>query len=138
MTRRLLFVLALPLLWTWAFVLGSYARYAAYARHKGLPTGAGRWLGAAWREVRCLLLTQVWQLRLPWAHRRWSVPDPARGNPVLCVHGFTQNGTNFLRIQRALWRAGRSSEAVLLGVPPQDIGRYAAVLAFLEQPAASH
>jgi pimeloyl-ACP methyl ester carboxylesterase len=107
-----------------------HARFASYRRHKGLPprdrTALG-W-GRVWaREVRALWLAQAWHLRLVGAHRRW-VPRQIHGAPVLCVHGFTQNGTNFLRIQRRLLALGRPSAAVLLGYPPRPIARYAAIL----------
>jgi pimeloyl-ACP methyl ester carboxylesterase len=115
---------------TWAFVLWMHGRYAAYRRFKGLrrrDRGALGWVRVWAREVWALWLAQVWHLRLLGAHRRW-VPDEVRGAPVLCVHGFTQNGTNFLRIQHRLHALGRPSEAVLLGYPPRPVSEYAALL----------
>jgi len=79
------------------------------------------------REVWFLHRMLVWHLQLPWSSRRW-VPPRASGHPVLCVHGFTQDGTNFFPIRRALHARGRVTEAVTLGWPPRELAAYARVL----------
>lgn len=134
-TRRsplwLLLLLPLALLaGVWAFVLGTHARYAQWMRAHDLPLpsrGPLTWAAVWAREVKAVLWILFWQLRLPFAHRPWSPPD-AHGHPVLCVHGFMQNGTNFLPIRRALYRRGRATASVTLGVPPREFASYATVL----------
>lgn len=115
-----------PLAWTWGFVWFMHARFVRYMRHTGRPLPQRSWRAwlAVWaREVRNLLLTQAFHLTAPWAARR-TVVDVVQGHPVLCVHGFTQNGTNFRRIRHALRALGRESESITMGYPPRALDRY--------------
>jgi triacylglycerol lipase len=51
-------------------------------------------------------------------------PRESRGRPVLCVHGFTQNGTNFWGLRRACEARGLATLAVNLGLPFRSVERY--------------
>lgn len=100
----------------------SWLRWRAYLRFKGLTRSFG--LASLLHEVRAYL-------RLGWWHARalgrdgLVVPERSTGVPVLCVHGFTQNGTNFWGLRQALHRRGRATRAVSLGLPARSIERYA-------------
>ncbi len=53
-------------------------------------------------------------------------PHPApTGPPVLCIHGYTMNGSNFFGIRAELERRGRASRAIWLGLPGKRIQAYA-------------
>ncbi|MCB9664602.1 MAG: hypothetical protein H6732_10860 [Alphaproteobacteria bacterium] len=128
--RVLLLALIAPVLWTWAFVLVMDVRARAYLRHTRRQAGSAsvrRQLDTWRREVRALLGVQVSQLMWPVSHAVWTPPHP-RGRAVLCIHGFSQNGTNFWRLRRRLHARGRVTEAVLLGLPPRRVEAYADVL----------
>jgi pimeloyl-ACP methyl ester carboxylesterase len=71
----------------------------------------------------------AWGVLAAWAVRaalrdRLHVPAGADGPPVLCVHGFTQNGTNFWGIRRELHARRRATRAVFLGRPFQPLVGY--------------
>lgn len=126
-------VLALPALaaafafvWTWGFVVFMHVRRWTYARHADEPMprrSSLGWLRVWHREVVALLRMQAAHLWLPWSHRPW-VPAAPVGPAVVLVHGFTQDGTNWLPLQRHLLAHARTSWAVSLGYPPQPIERY--------------
>lgn len=126
----LLVALVAPVLWTWGFVLAMHLRARTYLHHTrraGEPPPAVRQLSVWATEVLALLAVQASQLLAPVAHRTWRPATP-HGRPVLCVHGFTQNGSNFTWLRRRLYARGRPTEAVLLGIPPRRIEAYADVL----------
>ncbi len=108
---------------------GTWFRFARYHRHTGrdLPDGPGwRHRLATWiTEADALLRVAWWKVEA--GPRLLVPPDP--GVPVLCVHGFTQDRTNFTALRRRLWRAGRPSEALDLGLPGRHPRRYAPALA---------
>lgn len=134
----LLLLVALPILllilataWTWVFVLYMHARFWLYMRHTGRPLPRRNpfaWLEVWRREVVYLLRAQIAHLTVLWADRRIEPTTPTSKARVLCVHGFTQNGTNFRALQRALRDVGRMSESVSLGYPPRHLRRYATAL----------
>lgn len=118
--------LVLWLLFVW---FGSvWYRFWRYHRRKGipLPDGPG-WsdrIGHWMREAWALVLIHVW--RMERGPRQLGADAP--GNPVLCVHGFTQDRTNFSALRRRLWELGRPSIAVDLGIPGQHPERLAWVV----------
>lgn len=89
-----------------------HRRFVGYHTHKGLPVPAtfGAWAAS---EARAWSILGWWHLR---AFRRddLRVPERPRGRPVLCVHGYTQNATNFWGLRRAVERMGRPTVAVSL------------------------
>lgn len=96
----------------------SFVRFRAYYQHKGIdapplpPAALARYVV---RESFAMLTFAWWRLR---AARRDGLLHPSgaiAGPPVLCVHGITQDGTNFWGLRRALARRGRASMAVSLG-----------------------
>jgi hypothetical protein len=119
---------------------GTWFRFARYHRHKGLdlPDGDswGERLGAWANESTALM--QVLLYKVEAAPRRLVAPaDP--GPPVLCVHGFTQDRTNFGKLRRTLWDRGRPSEAIDLGLPGRHPSAYAPrLIAALEEIEAEH
>lgn len=136
MTSRralLLAVLLLPALvlaGVWTFVLFMHVRWARWMGREGVPLparGVGGWLAVWSAEVGSLMRMLGWHLMLPWSNRRWTPPTP-RDHPVLCIHGFTQDGTNFFPIRHALHERGRVTEAATLGYPPHDFAHYATQL----------
>lgn len=117
-------------LWTWAFVLIMHARRLQYARHTGLLLPKRSLLRQAlvlWREVWALLQAQAWRLWTPWMWRPWRPPTP-QGHAVVCLHGFTQDGSNFHAIRRRLHARGRATWAPSLGYPPRNVERYVVAL----------
>lgn len=105
----------------------SHLRFATYHRFKGLDLphiGVGEYLALHLRELFAWITLGWWALT---ASLRDGLIRPAEvtGPTVLCVHGFTQNGSNFWGIRRALRRAGRPSRAVFLGFPFRRLSGYA-------------
>ncbi len=123
-------VLLLPVLWTWAFVGFTWGVRARYGKRRDRPlpvrsaTSQARVLS---REVVALLHAQAWRVAHPWSSTR-TCPDQAAGHPVLCVHGFTQDASNWRRVRQALHARGREVDAVSLGYPPRAIDTYAGKL----------
>jgi pimeloyl-ACP methyl ester carboxylesterase len=109
---------------------GTWLRFHRYHRHKGLPTPDGATWGdrvRAWmREAGAIASLLLFKAEL--GPRALPRPGDLRP-PVLCIHGFTQDRTNFSAIRGSLWRAGRSSIAVDLGLPGRAPTRYAPALA---------
>lgn len=80
------------------------------------------------REVGALLVVGLWHLPpFPQAARRRPRVPPT-GPPVLAVHGFMQNGSNWVGLRRRLEAAGRVVESVSLGFPRRPPAAYAAHL----------
>lgn len=123
-------VALLPVVWTWAFVLFTWAARVRYGVRKDRPLpsrSALAQVAVLWREVVALLHAQAWRATLPWASRHVRPPD-AHGHPVLCVHGFTQDASNWRRVRIALHARGRSVDAVSMGYPPRPIDAYVRAL----------
>lgn len=103
-----------------ALALGSAAvglwvhhrRFLGYHAHKRLSHSVtfGRWLSA---EARDFTVLGWWHVR-GFLRDDLRVPSEPRGRPVLCVHGWTQNATNFWGLRRALERMGRPTVAISL------------------------
>jgi len=89
-----------------------HRRWLAYHRRKGSvpPAGALRLVQVESRDAAQLLW---WSVRA-FLRDGWLTPADAAGPPVVCVHGYTQNGTNFWGIRRALAESGRPTAAVSL------------------------
>ncbi|MCA9571759.1 MAG: alpha/beta hydrolase, partial [Myxococcales bacterium] len=96
-------------------VLAFQLRYLQAQRDAGRPVGKLELLRFHLGEARAYVTLGWWHVRaLPVESRR--VPPDAVGEPVLLVHGYTQNSTNMWGLQRALFAAGRPSERVFLGL----------------------
>jgi triacylglycerol lipase len=110
-----------------AAALGVYVhhrRFVGYHRFKGLPAptiGFWRWLAA---DIRAFTTLAWWHVR-GFLRDGLRTPSPTHGRPVLCVHGYTQNATNFHGLRRVLERAGRPTIAVSLWHRLAPIGWYA-------------
>ena len=89
-----------------------HRRWLQYHRRKGLepPAGAYKLAQVESRDGAALLW---WSLRGAWQDGWWR-PEEVTGAPVVCIHGYTQNGTNFWGIRHALAAQGRASVAVSL------------------------
>ena len=126
----------------WVLVVwfgGAWFRFFRYHRKKGLPLPDGpRWsdrIGHWLRESYALLMIHVWRLE----RGPPRLAPAADGDLVLCVHGFTQDRTNFSALRRRLWMAGRPSDSIDLGLPgrhPRKLARK--VIAGLEAMIARH
>ena len=103
-----------------------YARLLAYHRHKGSDVGldpATMALRLA-NEARSYARLASWYPRWP-LEEGWRPHAQPTGRPVLAIHGFTQNATNFVAIRRALELGGRPTGAVSLGIPGRRVRAYA-------------
>ncbi|TVQ90615.1 MAG: hypothetical protein EA397_12350 [Deltaproteobacteria bacterium] len=109
---------------------GTWWRFVRYHRHKGLELPDGPTWGD---RIRAWILEGAAILRLMTYKAEWgprAVPfADDRLPPVFCVHGFTQDRTNFSRIRSVLYGLGRSSIAINLGRPGRAPERYADRLA---------
>jgi pimeloyl-ACP methyl ester carboxylesterase len=104
----------------------SHWRFTAYHRHKGIelpPLSAVDVLRLHVGEALAWFVLGGWVFRAAFQDRL-VVPSVVRGPPVVCVHGFTQNGTNFWGIRQALGARGRPHRAVWLGRPFQPLVGY--------------
>ncbi|MFT7520669.1 MAG: pimeloyl-ACP methyl ester carboxylesterase [Kiritimatiellia bacterium] len=115
-----LFVVMVPVLALVGWMFFTWAWFALYHRHKRMPHVDG----------------PTWRLRvLAWGSESWAIAHLAWWNvyrfvpqarlagelpPVICVHGFTQNASNFVGISRVLREGGRGAISVDLG----RIGRH--------------
>lgn len=107
----------------------SHLRYASYLRHKGerVPIAGLAVVRAIAREVRAIVrLVRMSPTFLFDGYRLGKSAKP--GRPVVCVHGYTQNGTNFFSMRRALARAGHATYAPSLGLPLVPVDVHAALL----------
>lgn len=123
----LLVALVAPLLWTSVFVLFAWVARQRYARLRSRPTPPRpllQTLTVLWHEVTALLHVQSWRIT---PERGTHTLDSAE-HPVLCVHGFTQNASNWRRVRQALHEQGRQTDAVSLGYPPRAVDRYVTAL----------
>ena len=90
-----------------------YGRWVAYYEHKGLaPPGTGRDVLQEEAADSALLVADFVRGFFGDGLRR---PPTVQGPVVFCVHGYTQNGTNFVRLRRALRAAGRPTMAMSMG-----------------------
>src|SRR5688572_29375845 len=87
-----------------------HRRFVGYHLHKQLTHRVtfARWLGAEAQDFAVL----GWWHVLGFLRDDLRVPDRPQGRPVLCVHGWTQNATNFWGLRSALERMGRPTVAV--------------------------
>lgn len=113
-----------------AFVVRMHLGWAAWMRAHGLPLPARTpwgWLRVWAREVAAIAHLVAWHVTLPAAHR---VRTPARvqGAPVLCVHGYGQDASNFHGLRRMLHARGRPTAAVTLAVGPAEFAAYVRAL----------
>lgn len=91
-----------------------HRRFLAYHHHKGVPAPP---IGRAARSA------ELWSIAtLGWWHVRGFLrdgmhqPSPPTGRPVVCIHGWTQNATNFWGLRRALHAVGRPTVGISMWV----------------------
>lgn len=96
------------------------------------------WYRRSERNVAFALTEIVWRVAgeiiayvtLGW----WKLVEPLNrshaptGRPVLCIHGFTQDPTNFRGVRKALAAEGRPAMAVFLGFPGRSLTGYVPAL----------
>jgi pimeloyl-ACP methyl ester carboxylesterase len=109
--------------WVWA-------RFAWYVRHKGgkppgLGTAVRAFAGEAVQASRLVRYGVASALRGDPPH------DPGAGPTVVCVHGYTMNGSNFRALRAALAELGCGSRTLSLGWPGRRVAHYAPRLAAL-------
>lgn len=112
------------------WLLLSHLRFIQYHRHKSIELpklGVGAFIALHARELWAWIVLGWWTLA-GFARDGWRTPPESTGPPVLCVHGFTQNGSNFWGLRRRLFKAGRASRALYLGRPFQPLSGYAVAL----------
>jgi pimeloyl-ACP methyl ester carboxylesterase len=108
----------------------SHLRFIQYHRHKSVqlpPLTAVAFIALHAREVWAWVVLGGWTF-IGVTRDGWRIPPSHTGPPVLCVHGFTQNGSNFWGLRKRLFRAGRASRALYLGRPLQPLAGYAVAL----------
>lgn len=104
----------------------SHVRAHRYHRYKGLELPALGLLGhlrVYARELAAFFTLGLWHLRA-WFAEGWR-GAPAAGRPVVLLHGFTQNGTNWWGMRRALEALGRPTLVVSMGRPLRSIEAHA-------------
>ncbi|MFT4628399.1 MAG: triacylglycerol lipase [Myxococcota bacterium] len=99
-----------------------HSRWVSYHRHKGIPVPPG---GTRWmlEETRDLVVLGVWH-GVGFLRDGLRSPAEPNGRLVVCVHGYTQNGTNFWGLRRALAEAGRPTVAVSMRHRLAPVGWY--------------
>src|SRR5690606_3512219 len=109
----------------WALLAQGMA-FAWHRRHD-LPSGGSpvevvqAWLREAWAFV----VVGSWHVT-GWGRDGLIRPiGEVTGRPVLLVHGFTQNGTNWWGLRRRLRACGHASVAVSLGRPLRSVRAHA-------------
>ncbi len=120
-------VVVAPAIGIGVYLLGAALRWRAYYQHKGVEAPAlpvGAFVRYALGEGVAMVTLMWWRVRAALADALREPEGPVSGPPVLCVHGITQNGTNFLRLRRTLERRGRPTRAVSLGVPGRPLAAY--------------
>lgn len=91
-------------------VVLHHVRFFAYHRHKQLPAPAG--LVPSLRfEARAYLILAWWHVAALFRDGL-RAPEVVRGRPVVFVHGYSQNATNWHGYRRRLERAGRPTVAI--------------------------
>lgn len=110
-----------------AVILFGHRRYLEYCAHKGRP---GPLEGVAllrfvFKELGAMARLGRWQLLGQLGDGLRLGRSRNQGRPVVCVHGFTQNGTNFWGMRRHLERLGHPTCAVSLGLPFRHLEDYA-------------
>lgn len=113
-----------------AWFASTWLRFYRYHKHKGLVPPDGATWGARIRAwiAEGLAIVRMLTFKLEWGPSALPAGvDP--GAPVVCIHGFTQDRTNFSAIRGTLWRGGRSSVSINLGLPGRAPTRYAPSLA---------
>lgn len=89
-----------------------HRRFVRYHEFKGLPqqTAFGTWLRAETLGAGTL----GWWYVTGFLKDGLRVPENAVSRPVLCIHGYSQNATNFVGLRRVLEADGRPTIAVSL------------------------
>ncbi|MEQ1504561.1 MAG: hypothetical protein ABMB14_20145 [Myxococcota bacterium] len=106
--------------------LGLYLhhrRFVDYHRRKGTEpkTTFSRWVAAETRGAGTLA---SWYVR-GFLRDGLRVPARSAGRVVLCIHGYTQNATNFHGLRQVLEADGRPTVAVSLGYRLAPLSWYA-------------
>jgi pimeloyl-ACP methyl ester carboxylesterase len=99
-----------------------HRRFVGYHAHKGLVAvpSFSEWVSAEARGGAVLGYWHVMGLIDSLASSK-----PLTGRLVVCLHGYTQNATNFLGLRRSLQEAGRPTVALSLGYRLAPMSWYA-------------
>lgn len=103
--------------------LWHHARFVHYHRHTRRPL-AVRGRDVLWAEARDTLWLSFYLVRA-LGRDGWLHPTGGTGRPVLCVHGYTQNGTNFWPLRQRLQAEGRPSRSLSMVPGAASIDWYA-------------
>jgi pimeloyl-ACP methyl ester carboxylesterase len=99
-----------------------HRRFVGYHAHKGLVAvpSFSEWVSAEARGAGVLGYWHVMGLI-----DSLSSSKPLTGRLVVCLHGYTQNATNFLGLRRSLQETGRPTVALSLGYRLAPMSWYA-------------
>ncbi|MCA9493123.1 MAG: hypothetical protein KC621_24500 [Myxococcales bacterium] len=121
--------------WMWMLVaavgaavgalLIHHARFLAWHARKGRSAPIG--LGWVWLEARDGLPLAWWMVRA-FLRDGLMQPERASGRPIVFIHGYTQNATNFWGLRRWLHAVGRPTVGVSLHHRLAPVAWYAARL----------
>ncbi len=121
--------LVLPRVLALAFLMLSHLYFAQWTRAVGrrVPISGVALLAYWWTEASAMLTLARQHL---WPRRAGFDRVVEGSRPVLLVHGFTQNASNFHRLREAIEdRLGRPTVAVTLGWPMRhDLDGYVPAL----------
>lgn len=102
-------------------------RFVRYYSYKGLatPWGPLEWFTYHLRELGAAGTLGLWYARGALGALRREPLRQTVCSPVLCIHGWTQNPTNWIGLRTHLEHLGRPTQTVFLGLPPRSIEAYA-------------
>lgn len=95
---------------TFAVAVAHHARFFAYHRHKGTPPPHGL-VWSLRHELQAYLILAWWHVAALFRDGP-RAPPVVRGRPVVFVHGYTQDATNWHGYRRRMERAGRPTVAI--------------------------
>jgi len=124
-------LIVLPLVGVGAWMAAAHAWFVRWHRRARLPLPwADAREVAAWhlREIGAFLRIAVWHLRARFSDGLRTPRVAVTGPPVLLVHGFTQNGSNWWGLRRRLEGVGRPTMAVSLGRPFRSLAAHSGAL----------
>jgi triacylglycerol esterase/lipase EstA (alpha/beta hydrolase family) len=95
---------------TSAGFVAHHLRFYAYHRHKGLDVPP-RLVPSLREELRAYVILAWWHV---WALLRdgLRIPEQVAGRPVVFVHGYSQDATNFHGHRKQLERLGRPTAGI--------------------------
>lgn len=101
----------LAVLFAWLIVVvAHHARFFAYHRHKGTSPPHGL-MWSLRHELQAYVILGWWHI-VALLRDGPRTPPVVRGRPVVFVHGYTQDATNWHGYRRRMERAGRPTVAI--------------------------